>query len=77
MDSDTSKPITSRLGLGNVRHMEVKYLWAQEAHRSKQFEVKVRGDQNPSDILTKAMGAKDMSEKVASVGARFVDVRCT
>ena len=78
VDSDTAKAISSRLGLGKVRHMEVKYLWAQEAHRSKRFEVvKVRGDQNPSDVLTKAMSAKDMVEKMAAVGARFVDVRCT
>ena len=76
VDSNTAKAITSRLGLGKVRHIEVRCLWAQEAHRSKRFEVhKVRGDSNPSDVLIKAMSAKDMIDKMAAVGARFVNVQ--
>ena len=39
VDSNTAKAITARLGLGRVRHMEVRYLWAQEAHKAKRFEV--------------------------------------
>ena len=64
------------LGLGKVRHMEVRYLWAQGAHRDKRFEVrKIAGLKNPADVLTKAMSAGDMSEKMKAVGAKFVDVR--
>ena len=56
--------------------MEVRYLWAQEAHKAKRFEVqKILGTRNPADILTKAMSANDMKEKMKFVGARFEDVR--
>ena len=40
VDSNTAKAIVSRLGLGRVRHMEVRYPWAQEGHKQKRFEVK-------------------------------------
>ena len=36
VDSNAAKAIASRLGLGRVRHMEVKFLWAQEALRKKE-----------------------------------------
>ena len=72
VDSNTAKAIVSRLGLGKVRHMEVRYLWAQEAHKAKLFEVKkIAGTRNPADVLTKAMSAGDMVEKLHAVGARF------
>ena len=76
VDSNTAKAITSRLGLGKVRHLEVRYLWVQEAHRKKRFEIqKVAGVKNPADILTKPLSATEMTDKLALVGARFVDVR--
>ena len=72
VDSSTAKAIVSRLGLGKVRHMEVRYLWAQESHRAKRFEVrKIAGQRNPANVLTKAMSAGDMVEKLRMVGARF------
>ena len=72
VDSNTAKAITSRLGLGKVRHMEVRYLWAQEALRKKRFEVrKIKGDENPADVLTKALSARDMIGKMKTVGAHF------
>ena len=37
VDSTTTDAIASRIGLGSVRHMEVKYLLAQEAHQNKRF----------------------------------------
>ena len=76
VDSNAAKAITSRLGLGKVRHMEVKYLWAQEAYRKKRFEVlKVAGEKNPADVLTKALSAAEMASKLASVCGRFADSR--
>ena len=76
VDSNTAKAITSRLGLGKVRHMEVKYLWAQEGYRKKLFEImKVAGEKNPADVLTKPLTASEMAPKLASVGGRFVDSR--
>ena len=72
VDSNTAKAIVSRLGLGKVRHLEVRYLWAQEALRAKKFEVrKISGETNPADILTKLMSASEMVAKLAAVGATF------
>ena len=76
VDSNTAKAITARLGLGRVRHMEVRYLWAQQAHKRKLFEVrKIPGNRNPADVLTKPLSASDIVEKLKLVGARFVNSR--
>ena len=53
--------------------MEVKYLWAQEAHRNGSFEVrKVPGPRNPADINTKPSSAADMTEKLKAIGTYLV-----
>ena len=72
VDSATAKAIVSRLGLGKVRHMEVKFLWAQEALRRKLFQVrKIAGARNPADVLTKALSMNDMRGKIESIGGFF------
>ena len=72
VDSTTAKAIVTRLGLGKVRHMEVKFLWAQEALRRKLFEMrKITGERNPADVLTKAMSMVEMKEKIESIGGFF------
>ena len=73
VDSTTADAIASRIGLGKVRHMEVKFLWAQEAHRAGRFCVKkIAGEKNPADILTKPQTATDMKNKLAAVGGSIV-----
>jgi hypothetical protein len=73
VDSSAAKAVVSRIGLGKVRHMEVKYLWAQEAHRAGRFQVKkIAGERNPADVLTKPLSATDMGPKMKSVGAELV-----
>ena len=73
VDSTAAKAIVSRMGLGKVRHMEVKYLWAQEAHRNARFEVrKIPGELNPADVSTKPESATEMIDKLKSVGAYLV-----
>ena len=45
-----------RRGLGKVRHLAVADLWIQEKVRARDFELlKVDGQANPADILTKAV----------------------
>ena len=69
VDSSAAKSIVSRVGLGKVRHMEVKYLWAQEAHKMKRFEVrKIASAKNPADINTRPKSAAEMMSKLAHVG---------
>ena len=65
VDSSTARAIVSRLVLGKVQHMEVRYMWAQESHRAKRLEVrKSAGQHDPADVLTKALSAGDMVEKL-------------
>ena len=50
--------------------MEVKYLWAQEAHKNARFQIrKIASERNPPDVLTKPKSATDMKQKLAMVGA--------
>ena len=69
VDSTAAKAIVSRIGLGKVRHMEVKYLWAQQAHKDGRFDVhKIAGEKNPADISTKPKSGSEMAPKIKSVG---------
>ena len=56
VDSSAAKSITSRTG-----HLGIKFLWLQECvRRGKVVLSKVRGDINPSDVLTKPKSLEDM-----------------
>ena len=66
VDSSAAKSIASRIGLGRVRHLEVKFLWLQAIVRDKRLEVrKVHGAQNPADVLTKPKSAEEVAEQLA------------
>ena len=69
IDSSAAKSIASRVGLGKVRHMEVKFLWLQEAVKAKRVEVrKIAGNRNPSDVLTKPKSLRENEELLKRVG---------
>jgi hypothetical protein len=68
VDSTAAKGITSRVGIGKVRHLEVRYLWLQEAVQQREVQVlKIRGDQNPADVMTKAKAFGDAAELLRNV----------
>ena len=72
IDSSAAKAITSRLGAGKVRHLEVRFLWLQEVTRNKQLQVvKVRGKANPADVLTKSKSFREACELLSLVGDRL------
>ena len=53
-DASAAKGIASRRGIGKVRHIEVHQLWIQYTVAKGEIKnVKVRGEDNMSDILTK------------------------
>ena len=59
-DSSAAKGISARKGLGRVRHIEINQLWVQDKIRSGDIEViKVDGDKNLGDALTKYLDADD------------------
>ena len=73
-DSSAAKSIASRIGLGKVRHMEVKFLWLQEAVKSKRTEVKrIVGVENPSDVLTKPKSYREVAGLLQKVGVKIED----
>ena len=62
MDSKAAKAIVIRLGVGMVRHLEVKILWIQSLTEQKRMQVwKIDGDKNIADLGTKVL-AKDRFE---------------
>ena len=53
-DSTANLGMHNRVGSGRVRHLDVKWLWAQEAVQAGRFSLKkVSTDSNVSDLTTK------------------------
>ena len=68
-DSSAGKSIASRQGIGKVRHLETKYLWLQQAVFQKRLEVrKIKGTENPGDVLTKYLSGKEMQRVLEKYG---------
>ena len=64
MDSKAAKSIVTRLGVGTLRHLEVKILWIQCLTKTKRLQVwKIDGAVNTADLGTKAL-AKERFEKL-------------
>ena len=75
-DAEAAKGIASRTGLGKTRHIAVHFLWIQERLRDGSFELrKVRGTNNPADLLTKHLSQADMCKYMNTFSIRFEDGR--
>ena len=71
VDSTAARAVANRTGLGKVRHLEVRFLWVQEALRDGRFKLfKVAGVQNPAHVATKGLGEADATRLVEMVGGR-------
>ena len=72
-DSNAGRAICGRKGLGNLRHLETKWLWVQDVVRSGRIKVrKVAGESNPADILTKPKTGREMDSMIRQIGGRIV-----
>ena len=59
-DSSAAIGICSRQGLGKLRHLDTHTLWVQQAVRSGKIDLrKIRGEQNPADLLTKHLASRE------------------
>ncbi len=68
-DASAAKGITSRRGLGKVRHLEVNQLWIQEKVIDGSINViKIPTHENLSDALTKPVASKDLEYHMKGVG---------
>ena len=65
LDSTAAKSMASRMGLGRVRHLEVRFLWLQEVVRAGRVALrKIAGEQNPADAFTKPKSITDIMAKL-------------
>ena len=72
VDSSAARAIASRTGLGRMRHVEVRYLWVQEAVEKGRFTIsKIRGRENTADVLTQTQGQAIMKSLLSPIGVVF------
>ena len=65
-DASAALGIIQRRGIGKVRHLDTQYLWIQDARSSRALKFeKVRGSENPADILTKNVEAWRLDKYLA------------
>ena len=71
-DSSACKGICGRTGLGRVRHMDVQYLWLQQAASEGRLSLtKVPGTANPADLMTKYLSAEAISRIMGQLGMHW------
>ena len=71
-DSSAAKGMSDRIGLGKVRHVQTRYLWIQERVVAKDLAIiKIKGVDNPSDILTKAVSADTIEKHMRKLSQIF------
>ena len=71
MGSKVARSICSRIGVGAVRHLEVKILWLQDLVRAKRLKVvKIAGTENIADTGTKVLDQKTFERLYHQAGIR-------
>ena len=76
VDASAAKSVASRVGIGKIRHLDFKFLWIQEAVRGEKISIrKVRGVENPADILTKPKSVDEVEGLLKSIGGHLVDTK--
>ena len=72
-DSSAAKAYASRRGAGRIRHIEVRWLWLQQAVVEGRIRLtKLPGTSNPADILTKYKAFNDYREQLRAVSVEVV-----
>ena len=75
-DATAAIGMVRREGLGRVRHLAVADLWVQQKSQEKAIKYsKIDGKQNPSDMLTKGLGAADIQRYLTMLGLVAQDGR--
>ena len=68
-DSSAAKSFVNRRGLGRMRHLDIRDLWLQEEVEKGRLEVgKIRGDQNPADLMTKVLNIDEVVDRLGWIG---------
>ena len=65
-DSSAAKSFVSRRGVGRMRHLAIRDLWLQKEIREGNVEIsKIRGDENPADLMTKVLTMNEVEKRLA------------
>ena len=65
-----------RRGLGRVRHLDIDGLWIQAKVRDGHIDLlKVKGGENPADILTKYVTVDILIQILQRINLRFMEGR--
>ena len=75
-DSSASKGVLTRRGVGRIRHLHTPMLWVQERTSRGDIAVrKIAGVDNPADLGTKFVDAKQMELCLRRCGFAFAEGR--
>ena len=75
-DSTAALGVVKRRGCGKMRHVKVGMLWVQEKQETGELQyAKVRGTDNPADLMTKNVNTALADKMTGILGQRFVDGR--
>ena len=69
VDSSAALAVTHRRGNGKMRHVKVGSLWIQEKEEQGELSYrKVKGRENPADLLTKHVGRQLAEDHMRRIG---------
>ena len=72
-DSSAAKSFVCRRGLGRMRHIEIRDLWLQkEVLNGLVRVVKIPGESNPADLMTKYLGVEVVARRLGEMNIRKV-----
>ena len=70
-DASAAIGVCRRRGLGKIRHLATADLWIQDKLRCREFElVKIPGQQNVADMLTKHVDRATLERHMMALGLR-------
>jgi hypothetical protein len=73
-DSSAAKSFVSRRGLAKMKHIEVHDLWLQEEVLKGVVEaMKVRGNENPADLMTKYLNLTEIKDRLAYLNLQLFE----
>ena len=77
-DSSAALGILDRTGLGRTNHLHTQALWIQEVERLRRLTfAKVRGEQNPADLMAKYLCRLLVNRHSDFLNAQFADGRAS
>lgn len=72
LDSQATLCLLCRRGLGRAKHIELQHLWLQEAVKGRRIATaKVRTEDNPADLMTKALTRERIEHLMGIMGYQF------